>query len=275
MSQRKRISVQQRHQAISDLLEGGKEVTIQDLAKRFQVSEMTVRRDLDKMEQTGQVRRTHGGGIPAPRMVFEFDFLTNRKSNALAKRAIAAEAAKLVEPGHRIILNSGTTTLALAHALRDHEDLVVITPSLAVASELQFAQGIEVVLLGGVLNKGTLDLTGLATESMLEIFTADIAFQGANGVGTDGAIYTNNLKMASVDQRIRHKADRCYVLCDSSKLGKTALARYGALSMYDALITDDGVKPLHLERFQEDGGQVIRVPLHSKKSKPSHSKKSN
>ncbi|MCH2115706.1 MAG: DeoR/GlpR family DNA-binding transcription regulator [Pirellulales bacterium] len=265
MGKGKRISVQQRQLAICKLLENGKEVTILDLAKQFQVSEMTVRRDLDKLEQTGQVRRTHGGGMPAQRMVFEFDFLSRRKTNARAKQAIAAEAIKLVQPGHRIILDSGTTTLALAHLLRDYQDLVVITPSLAVASELQFSEGIQVVLLGGVVNKGSLDLTGLVTERMLELFTADLAFQGTDGIGADGAIYTNDLKMAHVDQKIRHQAERCYVLADSSKIGKTALARYTTIKNVDALITDDGAQEIHLTRFRENDGHVTVVPLAPRK----------
>ncbi|HRE79500.1 MAG TPA: DeoR/GlpR family DNA-binding transcription regulator, partial [Opitutaceae bacterium] len=127
--------------------EGG--VPIADLAAEFAVSEMTIRRDLTQLEGQSQIQRTHGGAVLTERMLLEFDYRERRQANREAKQAIAREARKLVKPGQRLILDNGTTTLELACLLRDGENLTVITPSLAVASELLDAPDVEVILLGG------------------------------------------------------------------------------------------------------------------------------
>ena len=260
MSQSERLSADQRQSAIREVLQERGELSILHVAEEFGVSEMTVRRDLDKLEESGRIRRTHGGAILADRMAFEFDFASRRQANRHAKQAIASEAAKLIKPGHRVILDSGTTTLELARLLKDQQELTVITPSLAVALELQFCEGIQLVLLGGIVRKGSPDLTGPVTEAVLDMFAADIAFQGADGIGEDGVVYTNDMRMAQVDQKIRQRAQRCYVLADSSKIGKTALARHGVLQQVDALITDDGIGRSQCKKFKKLGCQVIVSP---------------
>ncbi|MES2693689.1 MAG: DeoR/GlpR family DNA-binding transcription regulator, partial [Verrucomicrobiota bacterium] len=174
-------------------------VSVSELAVEFGVSEMTIRRDLSQLESQSHIHRTHGGAVLTERMMFEFDYRERREANRAAKRAIAAEARRLIQPGQRLILDNGTTTLELACLLRDGEGLTIITPSLAVASELQHAAGVEVVLLGGVIRRGSPDLTGPATEHCLELFSADIAFQGADGIGLDGKIYNSDLRLARVD----------------------------------------------------------------------------
>jgi DeoR family fructose operon transcriptional repressor len=181
-------------------------VAVSDLARAFGVSGMTIRRDLAALEAKAHVQRTHGGAVLAERMILEFDYRERRETNRAAKRAIAAAARRLVRPGQRLILDNGTTSLELAALLQDGEDLTVITPSLAVASELQHAAGVEVILLGGVMRRGSPDLTGPVTEHCLELFSADFAFQGADGIGDDGTIYNTDLRLARVDRMMRRLA---------------------------------------------------------------------
>ena len=126
----------ERRARIQKLLAEQQVVSIPELAGLFGVSEMTIRRDLDHLERNGVVRRTHGGALAAERMVFEFDFQARRRANRRAKQAIARRARKLIQPGQRLIIDTGTTSLELAILLRNAEDLTVITPSLAVASQL-------------------------------------------------------------------------------------------------------------------------------------------
>lgn len=217
------------------------EASIAGMAASLGVSEMTLRRDLDRLERAGHVRRTHGGAVPAERLGLEFDFAARRHAHQRAKRAIAAEAAKLVKPGDRVLFDAGTTTLELAILVRDVADLTVVTPSLAVASELRFSGCVQTILLGGVLRRGSPDLTGEVTEAVLDMLAVDTAFQGADGIGLDGTLYTADLAVARVDQRIRARAARTYILADSSKVGRTALACHGKLQEMDGWITDDGI----------------------------------
>ena len=241
------------------MLQAGEEFSIPEMAVRFKVSEMTVRRDLDKLAANGLVRRTHGGAVSTEKMAFEFDFVARRKSHHNEKCAIAVEAAKYIECGQRVILDTGTTTLELAHLLRDRSDLTVITPSLAVASELQFSDGVQTILLGGTVRKGRPDLTGIVAESVLDMFAADIAFQGADAIGLDGALYTDDMQVAAVDKKIRTRAKKTYVLADSSKIGKTALTRHGFLHEVAGLITDSGISKKEVQSLEKLGAKLIVV----------------
>jgi len=249
----------QRENQIRQLLHQQHDISVGKLADMLGVSQMTIRRDLDRLEYSGQVRRTHGGAVLADRMVFEFNFVNRRLANQTAKRAIAAEAVKFVKPGNRLILDNGTTTLELAHLLKDFNELTVLTPSLAVASELQFSEGIETVLLGGVIRRGSPDLTGLVTETILDMFAVDIAFQGADAIGSDGGLYTADMRISRVDQKIRKRASRTYILADSSKFGRTALARHGFVNEVDAIITDEGISEEYKSAFKKMGAEVIIV----------------
>jgi DeoR/GlpR family transcriptional regulator of sugar metabolism len=234
-------------------------VTINALADEFGVSEMTIRRDLNSLAALDHVQRTHGGAVLTERMVLEFSYRERRALNRPAKQAIAAEARKLVRPGHRLILDTGTTTLELATLLRDGQDLIVITPSLAVASELQDAPGVEVILLGGTLRRGSPDLTGPATEHCLEFFAADLAFLGAEAIGLDGAIYNTDLRLARVDQLMRRVSEKVCLLADHTKIGLTALARSGTLADVDWFITDGGVPAVTLRHFGRLGPRILTV----------------
>jgi len=205
------------------------------------------------------VRRTHGGAVPAERLGFVCDFAARRQANRKAKVAIAAEAAKLVKPGDVVLLDAGTTTLELAERLRNAEDIVVVTPSLAVASVLQFSTGVKTILLGGVLRRGTPDLTGEVAEASLGMLAVDIAFQGADGIGLDGTLYTGDLGTARLDQRIRERAARTYVLADCSKIGRRALARHGHLREMSGWITDRGIQPAALKSLRKLGVPITRV----------------
>lgn len=255
----KKLTSAARQARIRERLSTQASVSIAELATDCRVSEMTIRRDLAALEQQAQVQRTHGGAILTERMILEFDYRERREQNRDAKRAIAAAARKLVQPGDRIILDTGTTTLELAALLRDGENLTVITPSLAVASELQHAAGVEVVLLGGVLRRGSPDLTGPVTEHCLELFSADLTFQGADGIGLDGALYNTDLRLARVDRLMRKLAGRSCILADHTKVGRTALARSGSLSEVDVLIIDAGAPAEVLRRYSKLGTHITTV----------------
>ncbi len=234
-------------------------VSVADLAREFGVSEMTIRRDLSQLEGQSHIHRTHGGAVLTGRMLLEFDYRDRREANRDAKQAIAREARKLVKPGQRLILDNGTTTLELACLLRDGENLTVITPSLAVASELLDAPGVEVILLGGVIRRGSPDLTGPVTEHCLELFSADITFQGTDGIGLDGKLYNADLRLARVEKHMRRIARRSVVLADHTKIGRTALACSGKLSDIDTLITDRAASAEAIRRLSKLGVRTVTV----------------
>lgn len=227
-----------RQAAIRRALARSAAVSISEMARELGVSGMTIRRDLEKLQGCADVRRTHGGAVAAERMVFEFAYQERSRASEAEKRAIAAAARKLIGQGQSVILDTGTTTLRLAELLKDAVDVTVVTPSLAVASALQYAPGVSVILLGGVIHRGSPDLTGPLTEHCLDVFTADWVFQGTEAIGADGSIHSTNLQLARVDRKMRDQAGKACLLADSSKFGRTALVPSGALRDFDVVITD-------------------------------------
>jgi len=235
------VSPRIRHSRIAELLAARGECTVEFLARRLGVSGMTVRRDLQAMAEAGKVIRIHGGAAPAERISFEFAFLARIRENRTAKEAIAGAAARLVADGESVMLDSGTTTLALARRLQDKRGLTVITTSLPIASALQFCEQVRVLLLGGLLQRGAPDLAGALTELNLESLHADVAFIGADGIDARGNIYNDSPIIARMLSRMAASADRVFAVADSSKIGRAALMRFGNVAKWDGLITDRGL----------------------------------
>jgi DeoR/GlpR family transcriptional regulator of sugar metabolism len=221
---------------------------------------MTIRRDLEKLEQNEEVKRVHGGAVIAERRAFEFDFKGKRQREKDAKTAIAKEAAKLVKEGQRLILDNGTTTLQLAVELKAFKQLTIITTSLAVASELQFS-GLEVILTGGILREGSPHLTGMLTEHTLDILRADILFQGADAIDARGGLFNEDMMMSQVDQKMREQADCTCVMADFTKIGKTALTRTGSLNEVDYLITDCRLPQALHRKFSKLRAKIIKAKI--------------
>lgn len=251
------MSQETRQRQIYELVAQKGEASIQELVDHFGVSGMTIRRDLQALADQGKVIRTHGGAAMAERVSFEFEFLNRVRENQQAKEAIAATAAAEVKDGESVILDSGTTTRELARQLRGKQSLVVITSSLPIAAELQYDQQIEVLLLGGRLRAASPDLAGALTESNLESLRADVAFLGTDAIDAQGNVYQQSPEVARLLTKMAASSGRVYVVADSSKLGKTALWRYGRVQDWAALITDAAADRALLASLKKAGVRVL------------------
>jgi DeoR family fructose operon transcriptional repressor len=229
------------------------------LVEQFGVSGMTIRRDLQALAGQGKVIRTHGGAAMAERVSFEFEFRKQLEQNQSAKRVIAAAAAAQIADGETVMLDSGTTTLELAKLLCGKHSLTVITNSLPIAAQLQYDRQIEVLLLGGYLRASSPDLVGAITEANLETLRADVAFLGADGIDRHGGVYQEAPEVARMLTKMAASAGRVYVVADASKLGKTALWRFGRLQDWAALITDAAADRSVLASLRKAGVRVIKA----------------
>ncbi len=254
-----KLTHMQRLEAIRQELLRADEVSVDALAGRFDVSAMTVRRDLEVLEARGDVIRTHGGAALARRLTFEFSFREKQNRNRRQKSRIARQAAGHVEDGQVVMLDTGTTTLEIARQLVDRHDVTVITTSLAIVSALQFAAGVRVVLLGGFLRGGSPDLYGPLTEQNAEMFRADIAFMGADAVDRDGNTYADDLQLVNLNRKMVTHAARVVVVADSSKFGKNGMCRVMGSEDYDLIITDSGIDRNVLKWLTERGICVEHV----------------
>jgi DeoR family transcriptional regulator of aga operon len=253
---KRRVTPRQRLEAIRQELMKVDEVSIDDLAGRFDVSGMTIRRDLELLESRGDVIRTHGGAALARRLTFEFSFRHKQNRNSRAKSRIAECAARHIEDGQVVILDTGTTTLALARRIMGRQNVTVITTSLAIVSALQSAPGVRTVLLGGLLRGGSPDLHGPLTEQNIEMFRADVAFLGADAVDEDGNTYADDLQVVNLDRKMAAKADRVIVVADSSKFSARGMCRILGPQDYDRIICDSGIGGDALRRLSKNGVEV-------------------
>ena len=216
------------------------EVSVTELAARFGVSVMTVRRDLSRLASAGRLSRTHGGAVaPVRAGVIEFPFDPKVNGRTAAKQAIAREVAAMLSAGMAVSLDTGTTTLEVARALSRHAGpLTVLTTSLAIASALQRCESIELVLLGGTVRKYSPDLTGPLTEDNLKRFRVHFAILGADAVTPDG-LFTTDVNVSRVSRAMIESAEKVVLTVDSTKFMKTAFVRCAPLSDVDRIVTDE------------------------------------
>lgn len=230
-----------RQNRIVEMLTANGEVFVQDLSERLEVTTMTIRRDLDLLENEGLLIRTHGGAVISSAGIIEFSFKKQSEECALEKQAIAKEAAALVEPGMTVVLDTGTTVLEVAKAIGGKRDLKVLTSSLVIASTLYARDNVELVLLGGRARRGNPDLTGWLTEENLKHFRVDTAVLGADGTSRDG-VFTSDESVARVSQAMITAAARTILVADHTKFGGTAFLRYATWEDFDYVVTDAQVE---------------------------------
>ncbi len=235
------------------LAQGG--ATVSELSAGFGVSGVTIRSDLEALEQQGVLKRNHGGAVAAQVARFAPAFQEQSSVNLEAKKAIARVAARLPEDGDKVLLDAGSTTLLLARELRESA-LSLVTNSVYVLNELVNSPRIDLIVVGGELYEPGLCLVGALAERFLCNICADIAFLGVNGVSLEG-ISVNNLPEAGVKQCMVQAASRTVVLADSSKLGLDSFVRVASLDEVNAVVTDSGASHDVLGDLRDRGVEVV------------------
>ena len=222
--------------------------SIAEVAAKFSVSEMTVRRVIQRLADSGLVIRTPGGAMLAPSGSVERSFFERSSANAGAKDAIGREAAALVQPGETIVLDSGTTTRYIARHLAAKRGVTVVTTSLAVVEELAGSPSVEVRLTGGLYRRSSHDLTGNAVVDSLAGMHADKTFFGAAALSFNKGVMNFDAEMPRAF--LRAGRERILVI-DSSKIGTEAVYRLCAVEKCDVVITDKGVRASDLARLRK------------------------
>ena len=216
---------------------------VTDAADEFGVSGVTVRSDLAILEIAGSIVRVHGGAmLPVAAAESESSFESSLAMQGSAKRVIGRAAAALVSSGTSVILDVGTTALAVAHALvdrRDLTDVLIVTNGLTIALALEQAMPrFTVVVTGGTLRPLQHSLVNPFASPFLENLHVDLAFIGCNGVDVRGGVTNVNLPEAEVKRRMVLQSARPVIIADSSKLGLTRVGGIAPLEAFDALVTD-------------------------------------
>ena len=228
-------------------------VTVAEISARYGVSESTVRRDLQELEEAGLLRRAHGGAVSLQVVNHEPTYGEKTDRFRREKQAIAKRAAEMIEEGDSILLDSGTTTLQLAAELKKFSRLTVVTNSLQVPMELQHVPGIDVMLTGGMLRKETLAFVGPLAERSLEMVRVDKAFVGANGVCVKEGLTTPNLIEAATKRKMFEVAQEVILLTDHTKFGKLSLAKFADMPEVDRVVTDHGLSETVINEMRTAG----------------------
>jgi DeoR family transcriptional regulator, aga operon transcriptional repressor len=250
---------EERRRAILEMLQREGRVLVGPLARRFKTSQVTIRKDLDALESHGLIHRTHGGALPTRHGALEDPSLREKEQlNRDEKLRIAAAAAAMVSEGQVVILDSGTTTTAIARALRRFRNLTIVTNAVNIATELT-GSSVEVILTGGTVRANSFSLVGPIAEEALRRLHADILFLGVDGFDVSYGLSTPNLLEAKVNRVMVEVATQTVAACDSSKFGRRSLSLIIPPSAVQHVITDRGIPAQDLRALKKSGVAVTLV----------------
>jgi DeoR family fructose operon transcriptional repressor len=244
----------ERHARLLEALNAG-EIDVDDLARRFDVSASTVRRDLQHLSRTNAVRRTYGGAIlsgPAAETTLEQRLAVNGSE----KQAIARAALDLIEDGDTLVLDAGSTVAAFGRLLLQRR-LRIITNNLALLPFLAKAPAIELIVLGGVLRSTSMSTMGPLASEALRRMTADRAIMSADGVVGGRGLCEADLEQVALKSLMMEQAREAIVLADASKLGRAEQIAWAPLPSHWTLVTDAGASEEQRGRLAESGARIV------------------
>lgn len=247
-----------RQSEILDIARTEGRVVVEDLASRFDVTLQTIRRDLTELADAGYLDRVHGGAVPRTG-VTNLGYEERRRLNECAKAAIARACAAAIPDNCSVIINLGTSTEAVARELLHHRNLTVITNNMNVANILLANPGCEVMLAGGALRRSDGGLVGELTTHFFEQFKVDLAVIGASALDGEGELLDYDLAEVRVAKAIIRQARRTYLVCDHSKLTRTAPVRLASLREISAIFTDQPL-PEDLAQRCNEWQTAIHLP---------------
>lgn len=250
--------VAERYEFIVQLVNERGSIRVTELSELCQVTEETIRRDLDRLEQAGRLRRSHGGAVSVKDQQPETPYSEREIAHADEKRRIAQEAIQLIRPKERILLDASSTAWYMAAQMPDIP-LTVLTNSIKVAVELSGKEKIEVISTGGILASRSLSYVGPLAERSLEAYHVDKAFLSCKGVHMERGISESNELQARIKQQMVGMADEVILLADSSKFGIQAFTYVAALNDIDVMITDNQLPQALKKQLEERGIKVTTV----------------
>ncbi|RDG36023.1 DeoR/GlpR family DNA-binding transcription regulator [Streptomyces corynorhini] len=273
MSDNQSLLAEQRRALILDEVRRRGGVRVNELTRRLNVSDMTVRRDLDALSRQGVVEKVHGGAVPVVEAsTHEPGFEAKSALELTAKEDIARAAAALVQPGSAVALSGGTTTFALARRLLDVPELTVVTNSTRVADVFHTAQqqtgaagaarpGAAMVVLTGGVRTPSDSLVGPVADQAIRSLHFDMLFLGVHGISVEAGLSTPNLGEAETNRHFMRSARRVVVVADHTKWGKVGLSSFATLDQVDTFVTDAGLSDEIREEITEHlPGLVVAGP---------------
>lgn len=247
----------ERRNIILEKVYENKKVIVSELSRELEVSEETIRRDLEKLEEDGHVIKSYGGAVLNEHSSIEIPFNVRWKANPAGKQKIAELVCRQIEEGDHIFLDASTTAVFIAKHIKQKRRLTVITNSIENLLELSNVPDLEVISTGGTLKAGTMSLLGKKAGDSIGAYYADKVFFSCKGIDLTRGVMDGKDETAGVKQAMIESAGKVYLAVDSTKFNKSAFSRICSLSAVDAVITDKKPQEEWLEMFAKNGIECI------------------
>jgi DeoR family transcriptional regulator of aga operon len=255
---RTKRSTVERRKKILNMLDKNGQVFVHELSEEFDVSEVTIRNDLELFESKRLLIRSRGGAMKYENSVgMDFQLSDKDKINYAEKIRIGKKAATLVNPGETIILDSGTTTMEIAKNLSPDASINVITNAFNIANQLINSPNINIIVPGGTLRKNSHSLVGPLAEKSIRNFYVDKVFLGVDGFDTAQGAFTPNIEEASLNQIMIEISKEVILVADSSKFMRRSLAFICPVGKIDVVVTDEHISREDQNRLADLGVKVI------------------
>lgn len=247
----------ERKSEILATLQREKSVLVAELSQKYNVTEETIRRDLDKLEKEGYIKKTYGGAVLSENTSVEIPFKIRERTNKKEKQMIARLVLGVIEDGESIMLDSSSTSLMVARNLKQYRKLTVITNSVEILLELSNCKNIKVISTGGELRESALSLGGRQAEQMLLRYNVDKAVLSCKGVSMDKGITDSNEPEAQIKSTMRECAKTTVWAIDSTKFDKVSFVQLARFKQGDIVVTDKPLESRWMEFLTDYGIRVV------------------
>jgi DeoR family transcriptional regulator of aga operon len=248
-----------RHQAILDLLQKESYTGVSELCEMFNVSAVTIRKDLKLLENKGLLFRTHGGATFENPYINDRNISEKEKIHIKEKNAIALAAVKLIKPEDSIMIGSGTSMQSLAKAINIEGHLNVTTSSLNVSLELTKSLHYDILQLGGNVRHSSSSVTGHFSQAILENISCNLLFLGVDGIDMSYGCTTTSLSEAMLNKKMIESAQKIIILADSSKFNRKGFGKICDISEIHHIITDSGISDALAQEIRDRGIELTLV----------------
>ncbi|WFR55163.1 DeoR/GlpR family DNA-binding transcription regulator [Anaerocolumna sp. AGMB13025] len=231
------LAIERRNKILA-MLQRDSRVVVSDLSASFNVTEETIRRDLDKLEKEGFAKKTYGGAIINESLNVDLPYTVRKKANVTNKQYIAEIISSVIEDGDHIMMDASSTAVYVAKHLKNKKNITIITNSIEILLELSEVAGWKVLSTGGTLREGSLSLVGYQAEKMITNYHVDKAIISCKGIDLEKGITDSNEMDAHIKKLMFESANTKILAADNSKFNKISFTKIGDLSDIDIMITD-------------------------------------
>lgn len=250
------LAIERRRETMT-ILQHKKSVLVSELSKRFQVTEETIRRDLERLEKEGLIKRTYGGAVLNENISIELPFDVREITNIEAKESIASKVAEFIEDGDTLMIDSSSTVLQLAKHIKKKENITVITNSVNMLLKLNNAENVRVICTGGDMRHSSVSFVGHLAEKAIKSYHVDKTIISCKAVHMDKGILESNDMEAYIKRAMVERAQKTYLLLDSTKFGKMSFVNITGFENIDGIFTDKKL-PGKWEQFcRENNIEII------------------